>query len=98
MFRVRYARAALEHLGAVRAYDRTRILDDIDEQLAVEAITETARRKILPGATPSFEHLAPLWQLRVGEFRVFFDVDGPARTVVVRAVLHKGHKTTGEIL
>ena len=56
------------------------------------------RREVLVGATPSFEHVQPVWQLRVGDFRVIYDVDEKDRRVTVRAVLHKGSKTTGEIL
>jgi len=43
--------------------------------------------------------VVPIWELRVGEFRVFYDVDEEAQTVFVRAVRHKPpHKTTEEIL
>lgn len=96
--RVLYSASAVEHLDAMRAYDRTRVMDEIDEHLAVETLTETPRRKILAGASPSFEHVPPVWQLRVGDFRVFFDLDQEEQTVTIRAVLHKGSRTTGEIL
>jgi hypothetical protein len=48
----------------------------------------------------TWEHEEPLWQLRVGEYRIFFyDVNDQAQEVVVRAVRHKPpHKTTEEIL
>ena len=60
---------------------------------------ETRNRKILRGLTPPWEHLPPVWELRVNEYRVFYDVDEAAGQVVVRAVRRKPpHKTTEEIL
>lgn len=47
---------------------------------------------------PAREHVPPLWQLRVGEFRVFYDVDEVEHVVYVRRVIRKGTKTTGEIV
>jgi hypothetical protein len=35
---------------------------------------------------PSFEHELPVWELRVGAFRVFYDVQEDERQVHVRAV------------
>jgi len=41
----------------------------------------------------------PVWELRINEYRVFYDVDDAAKQVVVRAVRRKPpHKTTEEIL
>jgi mRNA-degrading endonuclease RelE of RelBE toxin-antitoxin system len=97
-FAVRLAELAREHLADLRPFDRNRILDEIDAQLRSSPNAVTARRKVLVGATPSFEHVQPVWPLRVGEFRVIYDVGGRDRVVTVRAVLHKGNKTTGEIL
>jgi mRNA-degrading endonuclease RelE of RelBE toxin-antitoxin system len=39
-----------------------------------------------------------VWQLRVGQFRVFYDVDADIQHVFVRAVGLKGRKGTKEIL
>lgn len=98
MFTVRFAELAREHLADVRPFERNRILDEIDAHLRSSPTVGTARRKVLVGATPSFEHVQPVWQLRVGDFRVIYDVDKKKRVVTVRAVLHKGSNTTGEIL
>lgn len=98
MYEVRFAALAREHLDELRPFDRNRILDEVWAHLVANPTVVTARRKMLVGATPSFEHVPPVWQLRVGEFRVIYDVDPRARVVVVRAVVHKGNKTTGEIL
>ena len=54
-------------------------------------------RKILESLVPEWEHVEPLWQLRVGDYRVFYDVDEAERRVYVRRVLRKGSSTTGDI-
>ena len=48
---------------------------------------------------PAFEHAAPVWELRVGEFRVFYDGQPKEGIVFVRAIRRKsGGKTTAEIV
>lgn len=97
-FALRIAQLALDHLDALRPFDRNRILDEMTAQLTHEPTGATARRKQLVGVTPLFEHVQPAWQLRVGEFRVIYDVDEANATVIVRAVLRKGRRTTREII
>ena len=86
------------HLAGLRAYEQARIVDEITAQLTEEPLRRTARKKELVGAAPSFEHVPPVWQLRIDAYRVIYDVDGEARTVTVRAILYKGEQTTREIL
>ena len=82
-----------------RAYDRERLLDAIKTQLTYAPISETRRQKCLRNLAPPFEAVPPIWQLRVGTFRVFYDVDERARTVYVRAIRRKpSHLNTEEIL
>lgn len=51
------------------------------------------------GLAPPWEHVEPVWELRIGEYRVFYDVDQAGATVAIRAIRHKPpHKTTEEIL
>ncbi len=64
----------------------------------MEPNVPSARRKVLAGIDPPWDAVRPVWQLRIGEFRVFYDVDDARKEVVVRAVRRKGRKTTGEIL
>jgi hypothetical protein len=52
----------------------------------------------LAGLIPPFEAVAPVWQLSVGEHRIFYDVSADAEKVHVRAVRRKpAHRTTEEI-
>jgi hypothetical protein len=48
--------------------------------------------------TPGFEHVPPVWELRVGDIRVFYDFDQSAGRVFVRAVrLKKPPQQTKDI-
>lgn len=89
----------MEDLVKLRAFDRRRILDAIEGELRREPTVETRQRKVLVGLVTPFESVPPIWELRVGEHRVFYDVGEGDKRVYVRAVRHKPpHKTTEEIL
>jgi len=48
---------------------------------------------------PPWDAVPPVWELRVGEFRVFYDVSKTERTVHVQAIRKKpSGKRTEEIL
>jgi len=101
MFAVRFSVGVERDLRALRAYDQTLVLDAIEEQLTHRPDVATRRRKMLEDITAPEEWAAapPIWQLRVGAFRVFYDVDREKQVVWVRAIRRKpAHKTTGEIL
>ena len=98
MYVVRFAALAREHLGELRPFERNRILDEGAAHLVANPTVRTKGRPMLVVATPSFEHVPPVSQLRVGERRVLYDVNESARTVTVRAIVHEGNKTTGEVL
>jgi mRNA-degrading endonuclease RelE of RelBE toxin-antitoxin system len=66
--------------------------------LTKKPTTPTRRKKLLEGLVPPWDALRPVWQLRVGDFRVFYDVDEERQEVIVRAIRRKGSKTTKEAL
>src|SRR5258705_12461538 len=66
---------AAKEIEALRAYEQRRLLDEIELQLSHQPNVSTRRRKCLVGLAPEFEHVLPVWELRVGQFRVFYDVD-----------------------
>ncbi|MHB1558236.1 MAG: type II toxin-antitoxin system RelE family toxin [Isosphaeraceae bacterium] len=99
MFTIEFTEMVVEHLHELRPFDRNRVLDQIDEQLAHQPTLETRNRKKLTGLVPPWESVEPVWELRVGELRVFYDVDEAESRVIVRAVRRKPpHRTTEEIL
>lgn len=99
MYSVNYAAGVAQDLAELRAFDRTRILDQIEEQLTQQPTQETRNKKLLPGLKPPWDQELPIWELRVGEYRVFYDVDDTEHVVTVRVIRHKPpHATTKEIL
>ena len=98
-YTIDYAEGVSEDLANLRSYERKNILDAIDKQLLHEPTRQTQNRKILVSLIPAWEHVPPVWELRIGEYRVFYDVDEETSTVIIRAVRYKPpHKTTEEIL
>jgi mRNA-degrading endonuclease RelE of RelBE toxin-antitoxin system len=73
-------------------------MNEVDAQLTKSPRVPSRRKKLLQGLLPPWDAGRPVWQLRVGDFRIFYDVDGERREVTVRAVRGKGSKTTEEIL
>jgi mRNA-degrading endonuclease RelE of RelBE toxin-antitoxin system len=99
MYELEYTEGVAKDLKALRASDRKRILDKIDEQLTHNPIEETRHKEILIGLKPPWEHEEPVRELRAGKYRVFYDVDEEGRRVIVRAIREKPpHQTTEELL
>jgi mRNA-degrading endonuclease RelE of RelBE toxin-antitoxin system len=99
VYQITYSSSVADDLKTFGAPERSHILDEIDIQLIHEPVRKTRNRKILVGLVPPWEHVPPVWELRIGEYRVFYDVDEKAKVVMVRAIRHKPpHKITEEIL
>lgn len=98
MYTIKFVEQSLEDLQRLRVVDRGRILNAVEEKLRLEPARQDRRRKVLVGLVPPWDQVRPVWQLRVGEFRVFYDVDEEQEAVIVRAVRRKGRKMTEEIL
>lgn len=74
---------AQEDYEAFKAHERRIILAGIKTQLEHEPLIETRNRKPLRD-----NPIAP-WELRIGKFRVFYQVEGTV--VTVGAIGHKEH-------
>src|SRR6266699_1282802 len=99
MYEIEYVEGVADDFKKLGVGRRKRILDSIGENLKYEPPRQTRNRKILVGLIPPWEYIEPVWELRVGEYRVFYDVEEEASAVMVRAIRHKPpHKTTEEIL
>ena len=84
-FAVEFSPDARDHLRAIRKRDQQIIVDAITDQLIHQPDQPTAHRKRLEDNS-----VAP-WELRVGDFRVFYDVNCEDWVVVVVAVGQKIH-------
>jgi mRNA-degrading endonuclease RelE of RelBE toxin-antitoxin system len=99
VFAIEIGRTALMEIEALPVFHGRMVLRAIEEQLCREPARETRNRKLLSGISPPFDAVPPIWELRVGEHRIFYDVNIEERTVHVRAVRRKApHETTREIL
>ena len=92
---IRYMPIASEQLLALPTHDQRTVVDSVDKQLRLEAEVETRNRKRM---RPN--NLAT-WDLRVGDLRVFYEIEPPASasgepalpTVVILAVgIKKGNR------
>jgi mRNA-degrading endonuclease RelE of RelBE toxin-antitoxin system len=96
-FTVKIEPAAVEDLKSIRVFDCRRIVQAIKEQLTHEPNVMTRNRKPLAELQAPFSGGLPLWELRVGDFRVLYDVDEDV--VSVRAIRQKPpHQTTEQML
>ena len=92
-FAIAYSAEAAKELSELRARDRVWILQDIARHLRITPFAPPRKRKRISRPRGGF-----IFQLRVGDFRVCYDVDLEMETVVVRHDRRKGRGTTGEIL
>lgn len=98
-FTLVFSEEVKKDLANFRTYDRRILLEVIEMQLSYAPHIETKQRKCLHNLVPPFEATPSIWQLRVGNFRVFYDVSEEERKVSVRAIrLKPAHVRTEEIL
>src|SRR5262245_7987719 len=96
-YTVKIEASAVEDLKRIRVFDRRRIAQAIDDQLTHEPLVRSRNRKLLAGIPASVSFGLPIWELRVGEFRVLHHVDKDI--VSVRAIRSKPpHQTTDQVL
>jgi mRNA-degrading endonuclease RelE of RelBE toxin-antitoxin system len=98
-YTIEYAEGVADDLAVLRASERKRVLDSIEKQLIYEPMRETRNRKMLRGLIPPWQHVEPVWELRIAQYRVFYDIDVVTGAVTIRAIRRKPpHKTTEDIL
>lgn len=79
-FLVEYSPDAEDHLRALTARQQRMVLDAVGTQLVHEPTVETRNRK------PMRPNPVAPWELRIGNLRVYYDVETePERVVYVRA-------------
>jgi len=66
-FGLRFAREVYDHMRSFSAVDQSLVLQVIQQQLTNQPDVKTRNRKRMPNP------IAP-WELRVGRFRVFYDI------------------------
>ena len=96
---IRFARDVEKDLKRLAVYHRKQVLAAIEVQLSDQPTAPTRNRKILANLIPPWTAEGMIWELRVGEYRVFYDVAEDENVVYVRAVRRKPPgRTTEQIL
>ncbi len=99
MYRIEFAKDVVKDLMNISPYYRNRILRAVEDNLLNEPVSSARNRKILINLVPPWGAVPPIWELRMGAYRVFYDVDEEKKIVYVRAIREKLHgKTTEEVL
>ena len=80
MYEIEFTPSARKDLNALRKFEQQAILDAIDEQLRFEPTVETTNRKRLQP-----NDIAE-WELRLGKYRVFYDVEVQVKIVAIQAI------------
>jgi len=99
MYGIRFSEGVRGDLKRLKTYVQRIVVDAIERQLKHEREKQTKNQKLLHNLIPPVEAVPPIWELRVGRFRVFYDLDEEQKIVYVRAVREKRlHRRTEEIL
>ena len=75
-YQIEYADAAIEDLKFLTTRQQRTVLDTVDEQLKYEPLVETRNRK------PMEPNSLATWELRIGNLRVYYDVEENTVSVV----------------
>lgn len=90
-YAIQYAPQAVADLRGLLAHDRAKVIGAIELHLTYEP-TRVSKSRIKRMTQPFWSQ----YRLRVDDFRVYYDVDGPERRVNVLRVLRKGGGPTPE--
>ena len=98
-FTVELASSAREELRSMRPFDRQAVLEKVRQVLTSQPDVETRNCKALHGLKVPWDQVGDTRELKVDEYRVFFEIELGINNVVVKAIRHKPpHLTTEDIL
>jgi mRNA-degrading endonuclease RelE of RelBE toxin-antitoxin system len=79
-YQIEFSPDAIDHLGMLRKFEQQRITNSVHVQLKNEPLRESRHRKLMRS------NLLATRELRIGDFRVYYDVDEEKSVVLVRAI------------
>ncbi len=85
MVELEFTTEAVVDLRYLRKFEQSLIIDDVDRQLTTEPTRQTKHRK------PLRPNDLAKWELRIGKYRVFYDVSAAADSVKIKAIGWKEH-------
>ena len=80
MFDIKFTERAIEDLRSFPIFEQKRIVAELETQLTADAGHETNDQKRLRPLGPAE------WAIRLGDVRVYYDIDDKNRTVKIAAV------------
>jgi mRNA-degrading endonuclease RelE of RelBE toxin-antitoxin system len=99
VYDIRLGEDAQNDLRRLPVHVQRRIVAAMNAELKHHPTSHQPPRKLLaPDLDSGIVTSAPVWQLRVGDYRIFYDVDEVRRVVMAQRVARKGRKTTREVL
>ncbi|WP_129633810.1 type II toxin-antitoxin system RelE family toxin [Candidatus Oscillochloris fontis] len=84
-YRIEYTDSAIGDIAYFTKYERGLIVTAIETQLTHEPLREVRNRK------PMEPNTLARWEVRVGKYRIFYDVEVSDQVVLVKAVGWKEH-------
>jgi mRNA-degrading endonuclease RelE of RelBE toxin-antitoxin system len=84
-YRIAVTEEAKSDLTHYAAFERKLVVSQIREQLTHEPSVETRNRKRLR------DNPISTWELRIGKYRVFYEVDEAFQSIRIVSVGHKAH-------
>ena len=80
MYSIEFTPQSIGDLKSFKKKDQKAIVEGIESQLSLEPATETRnRKKLRPNAVAE-------WEIRIGRFRVFYNVIEEAKSVSVESI------------
>ena len=98
-FKIEFSSGSRQDHEGLRPFDRRKVLDAIERKLTFDPNVETRDKKCLGQEPANFAYEPPLWELKAGEFRAFYEVNDEESVVYIHAIRRKpASKTTAEVL
>lgn len=88
-YTISVSKLAKDDIASLRVFDQRQIIDAMEEHLASQP-TKESKSRIKKMTQPFWSE----YRLRVGEFRVYYDVDAEANEVLILRVCEKGQEQT----
>ena len=79
-YRIEYSPDTEDHFRALKKHQQVIVLNTVEKQLQDQPTVETRNRK------PMRPNPVAPWELRIGNIRVYYDVDEGKHSVNIRAV------------
>jgi mRNA-degrading endonuclease RelE of RelBE toxin-antitoxin system len=80
VYAIEFTPQALDDLKALRRFDQQLVRGGVKAQLLYEpAVPATGRKRMRPNEIAG-------WELKIGKFRVFYNVEEPVRVVTIEAI------------